>query len=117
MVFSKKPSSSGDLRNSLPSSVHVIHSLGLDFYYANGATPGRDPADLGYTASGFDIADKLVARFPDISALFPAGAKVSGCQADDGNYLLILGEQVMPPISFGRDRTKSLLLRMFPLSS
>jgi hypothetical protein len=92
MVFLKESTSSRELRDSLPSNVRVVHALGTDFYYPSLATPGPDPAALGYTASGFDIADKLVKSFPDISALFPSGIRTSGCQAYDGNFSFILGK-------------------------
>jgi hypothetical protein len=92
MVFLKEPSSPRELRDSLPSNVRLVHALGTDFYYPSLATPGPDPAALGYTASGFDIADKLVKSFPNISALFPSGVRTSGCQADDGNFSFILGK-------------------------
>ncbi|MGO9520198.1 MAG: hypothetical protein ACLPND_24440 [Candidatus Korobacteraceae bacterium] len=92
MVFLKEPRSSHELRDSLPSNVRVVHALATDFYYPSLATPGPDLAALGYTASGFDIADKLVKSFPDISALFPSGVRTSGCQASDGNFSFILGK-------------------------
>jgi len=94
MVFLKEPRSPRELTGSLPSDVRVVHALGTDFYYPSQATPGPDPAALGYTASGFDIADKLVKSFPDISALFPSGIRTSGCRATDGNFSFILGKNV-----------------------
>ena len=89
-VFLKEPKSLRELKDSLPSNVRVFHALGTDFYYPSLATPGVDPEALGYTASGFDVADKLVESFPEISALFPTGVRTSGCQADDGNFSFIL---------------------------
>lgn len=92
VVFLKEPGSPRDLSDSLPSNVRVVHALGTDFYYPSLATPGPDPAALGYTASGFDIADKLVKDFPDISVLLPSGVQMSGCQATDGSFSFILGK-------------------------
>ncbi len=91
MVFSKEPGSPRELRDSLPSNVRAVHALGMDFYYPSLATPGPDPAALGYTASGFGIAEKLVKSFPDVSALFPSGVQTSGCHANDGNFSFIVG--------------------------
>jgi hypothetical protein len=91
-VFLKVPGSPLELRDSLPSGVQVVHTLGTDFYYPSTATPGADPAALGYTVSGFEIADKLVTSFPDISALFPAGVQTSGCQATEGKFTFIRGK-------------------------
>lgn len=93
MVFSKEPQSATELNESLPSNVRVVHSLGLDFYYPAGAKPGPDPADLGYTASGFDIGDKLVNSFPAITGLFPSGIRTSGCKAANGDFFLLLGKR------------------------
>ena len=92
MVFLKEPASARELRGSLPSDVRVVHALGTDLYYLTQATPGPDPAALGYTASGFDIADTLVKSFPDISDLFPSGIRTSGCRASDGNFFFVFGK-------------------------
>lgn len=90
MVFLRQPKSPLELSGSLPSDVRVVHALGTDFYYPSVATPGPDPAELGYTASGFDIAEKLFSSYPDLSALFPSGIRTSGCRAADGHFSFIL---------------------------
>lgn len=93
MVFTKEPKKSSKTVHPLPKNVRTYHMLGTDFYYPANATPQFTPTEIGYTADGFSIADKLNSIFPNVAALFPGGIQASSCRSKEANYSFILGSK------------------------
>jgi len=93
MVFTKQPARLSQSVKPLPNGLRAYHMLGTDFYYPANAYPGVDPAELGYTADGFVVANNLSSAFPDVAALFPGGIQTSSCRSKRSNYSFILGRK------------------------